>query len=164
MNAKLLFGLAVILSVMSPSLRAEAQAEGTPAVSHPMNKVEVAAVKTGDEGRLSFVVRNGGPAPVKVVKDYLPWNAATALKLVVVPVAKGATPVEAMLPIEDPRATVQEIPGNGEVRGDVDVSHFFPHWETLVRQGVLLVWSLNLYDVETGHERRFNGVIEYRAK
>ncbi|MFZ5495623.1 MAG: hypothetical protein ACOZE5_09860 [Verrucomicrobiota bacterium] len=167
MNTKLLIGLvAVVLSSSVPSLDAQTQKEEMPIVNHPLAKIEITAAKVNErnDGKLSFVVKNGSSSTVKVVQDYLPWNTTSALKLLAVPLAKGAAPVEPVQPFEDPRATVQEIAGNAELRGELDVARFFPRWKELVKQGVLLVWSLNLYDVETGQDRRFNGVIEYRAK
>jgi len=128
-----------------------------------LEKLEVTAAKA-DANKISFVVKNGNASSLRVVKDYLPWNTTCALKLLVMPLRKGTAPVEAVQPIEDPRATVQEIGGNAELRGELDVARLFPRWRELLKQDVLLVWSLNLYDVETGRYRRFNGVIEYRAK
>jgi hypothetical protein len=77
---------------------------------------------------------------------------------------KGAASVEALQPIEDPRATIVEIPGKGELRGELDLLPLFPRWNELTQGGVLLVWSLSLSEVETAETRRFNGVIEYQAK
>jgi hypothetical protein len=163
MRTKLLIGLIAVAFIEAySSLRAESQDGGKLTMSS-LEKLEVTAVKA-EAQKISFVVKNGSPSSLKVVKDYLPWNTTCALKLLVVPLGKGTAPVEAVQPIEDPRATIQEIAGDAEIRGELDVARFFPRWNELVKQGVLLVWSLNLYDVETGRDRRFNGVIEYRAK
>lgn len=132
-------------------------------MSHPMDNLEITVGKVNGQ-KVSFTVKNGGSSALKVVKDYLPWNTTAALKLLVVPVVKGAASVEALQPIEDPRASIVEIPGKGELRGELDLAPLFPRWNELARRGILLVWSLNLSDVETGESRRFNGVIEYQAK
>lgn len=164
---KLLIGLvAVALFSSVPSLCAQKQKDETPVVNHPLSKIEITAAKVNgrDDGKLSFVVKNSSSSAIKVVKDYLPWNTTSVLRLRVVPLAKGAAPVEAVLPIEDPRTITQEIAGDAELRGELDVARFFPRWKKLVKQGMRLVWSLNLYDVETGQDRQFNGVVEYRAK
>ena len=164
MNTKLLVSLvAAVLSSGVPSLCAQIQKEETPIVNHPLAKLEITVVKVNAQ-KISFVVKNKGSSTLKVVKDSLPWNTTSALRLFVVSVTKGGPPVEAVQPIEDPRATIQELPSGSELRGEVDVAPFFPRWKELIKQDVLLVWSLSLYDVETGQDRRFNGVIEYRTK
>jgi hypothetical protein len=164
MKMKLPISFVVLVFVVSrPLLCAQAQSQENTIVSHKLENLEVTAAKANGQ-KISFVVRNVGSSPVKVVKDYLPWNTASALKLLAMPVAKGAAAVEAVQPIEDPRATIEEIPAKGELRGELDVSSFFPRWRELTKQGVLVVWSLSLSDVETGASRRFNGVIDYQAK
>ena len=132
-------------------------------MSHPMDNLEI-TVKKVNEQKVSFTVKNGGSTAIKVVKDYLPWNTTSALKLIAVPIAKGAASVEALQPIEDPRATIVEIPSKGELRGELDLAPLFPRWNELTQRAILLVWSLSLSNVETGETRRFNGVIEYQAR
>ncbi len=132
-------------------------------MSHLMDNLEITVGKVNGR-KVSFTVKNGGASAVKVVKDYLPWNTTSALKLLAVPIVKGAASVEALQPIEDPRATIVEIPGKGELRGELDLLPLFPRWNELTQGGVLLVWSLSLSEVETAETRRFNGVIEYQAK
>lgn len=166
MNAKLIVVLFLVALPQShQALRAQSQREEKPGASRSFNKLEITAAKVNedDSGKLSFVVKNGTPSVIRVVKDYLPWNTTVALKLLAVPFAKGTAAVEAVQPIEDPRATSMEIQANSELHGELDVSRFFTRWRELTRQGMLLVWSLSLYDIETGQATRFNGVIEYRA-
>lgn len=163
MKIKLLIGfVALSLAAGQPLHSAQTQSQQSAIVSSKLETLEVTAVKAGGQ-KISFVIRNVGPSPIKVVKDYLPWNTASALKLLAMPVAKGAGAVEAVHPVEDPRAALEEIPAKGELRGELDLLSFFPRWRELAN-GVLLVWSLNLSDVETGESRRFNGVIDYQAK
>lgn len=164
MRTKLLIGLLVaVFAAGYPSLCAQSQSQDKSAMSHPLEKLEITAAKV-DGGKISFVVRNGATSALKIVEDSLPWNTTSALRLLIVPMTKGAAAVEAVQPIEDPRATILEISASTELRGELDVTRLFPRWKELVKRDVLLVWSLNLYDVETGQDRRFNGVIEYRAK
>jgi hypothetical protein len=167
MNPKLLIGIvAMALGASQPLHCAELENHGEAVMTRPLDSCAATAMKAAGqgEGRISFQFRNGGSSAVKVMQDYLPWNTTCSLKLVAVPLAKGMAAVEAVLPIEDPRATVLEIPANGELHGELDVSHFFPRWQELTKKGMLLLWSFNLYDTETGHAKRFSGVIEYPAK
>jgi hypothetical protein len=168
MKAAILVGIVVaVLITGNTSLLAE-EATGKSVVDDPLDQLEVTATKVserpGENGRLSFTLRNTGSRSVKVMEDYLPWKTACVLKLVAVPFAKGLGPVEPMQPIVDPTPTILEIAGNAELHGELNVSPFFPQWNKLVNQGMVLVWSFSLYDVETGYDKRFSGVVEYRAK
>lgn len=169
MKAAILVSIVVaVLIPGDPSAYAQGKPAGKPGVNNPLDELEVTATKfsgrQGEDGKLSFTLRNGGSQAVKVVEDYLPWKSTSVLRLVAVPFPMGLAPVEPVQPIVDPTSTVLEIAGNAELRGELDVSSFFPRWKELTKRGMILVWSFSLYDVETGYDRQFSGIVEYRRK